>query len=228
MTLGFKNSEIIHMKKSLITLLAVCSSALADTAITLSSDAPAIQSTELCVDIEGLSATTVSTPTFTMTIGNRLGDGYYIYAAMCSFGGSSYDVFFSVRSISPVLNESGNTLTLSGYVSFTDTPFFLKDNDFLAWAGVPQSALSFVLDSFDIFLKLDENSSIATMTRSISGRYFLIDGEAQGTKLDKTPMEYRAMVSGHAPIFEQLIPEPSTATLSLLALAGLCMRRRRN
>lgn len=215
------------MKKSLITLLAVCSSALADTAITLSSDAPAIQSTELCVDIEGLSATSVtSTPTFTMTIGSREGDTN-AFAAMYSFGGSSYDGLFSVESISPVLNESGNTLTLSGSVEFTDI-HSLRDHDFLAWAGVPHSASSCVLDRFDIILNLDENSSIATMTRSISGRYFLSDGESEGTKLDETPMEYRAMVSGHALIFEKLVPEPSTATLSLLALAGLCMRRRRN
>lgn len=214
------------MKKSLITLLAVCSSALADTAITLSSDAPAIQSSELCVDIEGLSATTISTPSFTMTIGSREGDTN-AFAAMYSFGGSSYDGFFSVKSISPVLNESGNTLTLSGSVRITGLEF-LKNNNFLAWAGVPQSASSTALNQIDIILNLDENSSIATMTRSISGHYFLSDGAAQGTKLDETPMEYRAMVSGHAPIFEKLIPEPSTATLSLLALAGLCMRRRRN
>ena len=214
------------MKKSLITLLAVCSSALADTAITLSSDAPAIQSTELCVDIEGLSATTVSTPSFTMTIGNGEGDTH-VFAAMYSFGGSSYDGFFYVESISPVLNESGNTLTLSGSVWFTSLDC-LKNNDFLAWVGVPQCASSCLLNRFDIILNLDENSSIATMTQSISGCYFLSADEVEGTKLDETPMEYRAMVSGHAPIFEKLIPEPSTATLSLLALAGLCMRRRRN
>ena len=214
------------MKKSLITLLAVCSSALADTAITLSSDAPAIQSSELCVDIEGLSATTVSTPSFTMTIGSREGDTN-TFAAMYSFGGSSYDGFFNVKSISPVLNESGNTLTLSGSVGITGIEF-QTNNNFRAWAGVPQSASVTVLNHIDIILNLDENSSIATMTRSISGRYFINSSATQGTLLDETPMEYRAMVSGHAPIFEQLIPEPSTATLSLLALAGLCMRRRRN
>lgn len=214
------------MKKSLIALLAICSTALADTAITLSNDVPAIQSAELCVDIEGLSATSVSsTPTFTITIGSRKSDTN-VFAATFNFGRQLYDGLFAVESISPVLNEGSNSLTLSGSVQFLGNEI-LNDNNFRAWVGVSTSRDVQIsnISEFSITLNLEENSSIATMTTLVSGSYSI---ENEYFQLNNTPKEHMATVSGHAPIFGKLVPEPGTATLSLLALAGLCMRRRRH
>lgn len=214
------------MKRFIITLLATCSPILANTAITLSDELPAIQSadtTQLCVDIEGLTVVTHSGLKYSMLVGSRE-EGSNVFAAEYTIGSTTYEGTFSVEENYPILSEEGDCLTLRGLVDiqFSDSS---SNSALYAWLGINASAQTVEMDQVTFSFDIRKESSITIITRSVSGR-FTIDGKIY--ELDETPMDAPAEISGYAPIFEKLVPEPSTATLSLLALAGLCMRRRRN
>ncbi len=99
----------------------------------------------------------------------------------------------------------------------------LTNQNFLTWISAPTQAKGVHLNSLVLTFDIPKDSNSASMTREVDGVWWTPEDQ---NLLESTQI-YGAYVTGQAPIFEALIPEPSTATLSLLALAGLCTRRRR-
>ena len=210
------------MKKSIFTILLLSSIAGAETALTMSSDIPSLQSEVKTPDISGLQIVALTTPPFSMQIGNRV-DGSSLFAAEYVFGDVEYSGFFNVTANYPILAEDEKSLTLKGEVSFEDS-HISRDQNFQAWiSGTPQALTVQLKSPIVLTFVISKDSNSAIMTREVEAFQLTDDGIFE---LD--PMQINdAYVTGQSPIFEALIPEPSTATLSLLALAGLCTRRRR-
>ena len=212
------------MKKSIFTILLLSSIAGAETALTMSGDIPSLQSEVKTPDISGLQIVANTMPQFSMQIGNRV-DGSSQFAAEYVFGNVEYSGFFNVTANYPILAEDEKSLTLKGQVSFEDS-HILRDQNFLVWiSGTPQAQAVQLNSPIVLTFVISKDSNSASITREVNGVCQLtpnnfIDLESP-TQIDGV------YVTGQAPIFEALIPEPSTATLSLLALAGLCTRRRR-
>lgn len=205
------------MKKSLLLLLSLASCAIADTALTLSAND---------VDITGLYvAAGASIPAFSMTVQERRGDSSQ-YKATYTFGEAEYVGTFSVAYNYPILNEGGESLTLQGQMGIDDTAC-LTDPEFTAWISGKSDALSVQITSpITLTLTLDKGTETGSMTREVTGLYYYKEDASLPLE---TPVTYQGVyVGGAEPIFKQLVPEPTTATLSLLALAGLCVRRRRS
>ena len=210
------------MKKSIFTILLLSSIAGAETALTMSGDIPSLQSEVKTPDISGLQIVALTTPPFSMQIGNRV-DGSSHFAAVYVFGNVECPGFFNVTANYPILAEDEKSLTLKGEVIFEDS-HILTDQDFLVWISAPTQAQAVQLNSpIVLTFVIPKDSNSAIMTREVDGVFLTPDGYGL---LESTPID-SAYVTGQAPIFEALIPEPSTATLSLLALAGLYTRRRR-
>lgn len=200
------------MKKTLLLLLALASSAIADTALTLSAED---------VKLSNPSLIAGSTPRFEMQLGERMGESN-LFEATYIFGSSDYSGTFSVYEEYPLLNENGQ-LELIGLMALDETSA-LQDIDFITWLGAPPQAVTVQLESPIILtIKAERDSDMGTLEREISGVYFT-DNNSSVQLPEVTGGVY---VTGTQNFFASFVPEPSTATLSLLALAGLCARRRR-
>lgn len=197
--------------------------ACAGTPITLSDDIPPLQIEERaaqCVDISGLSILARGgAPAFQMIIGERVGESN-AFNAHYVFGTSDYSGSFSVESNYPILNETEDVLTLKGSLGMADMEV-LGDSNFITWMGGFSNGSYVQLNSAIVLtLTINKNASSGCMVRVAQASCNLVQLPEQ--------KEYDVIVSGQTPIFEALVPEPSTATLSLLALAGLCACRRRS
>ena len=214
------------MKKSIFTILLLSSIAGAETALTMSGDIPSLQSEVKTPDISGLQIVALTMPPFSMQIGNRV-DGSTHFAALYVFGDVQCPGFFNVTANYPILAEDEKSLTLKGEVIFENSSILI-DQEFLTWISAPTQAKDVHLNSLVLTFVIPKDSNSASMTREVDGVWWTPDGYGV---TEPTPIESTlfsgAYVTGQAPIFEALIPEPSTATLSLLALAGLCTKRRR-
>lgn len=212
------------MKKSIFTILLLSSIAGAETALTMSGDIPSLQSEVKTPDISGLQIEAPTMPQFSMQIGNRV-DGSTHFAALYVFGDVKCPGSFNVTANYPILAEDEKSLTLKGQVIFEDSSI-LRDQDFLVWISAPTQALAVQLNSpIVLTFVIPKDSNSASMTREVNGVCQLTPNDF--IELESPTQIDGVHVTGQAPIFEALIPEPSTATLSLLALAGLCTRRSR-
>ena len=212
------------MKKSIFTVLLLSSIAGAETALTMSGDIPSLQSEVKTPDISGLQIEAPTMPQFSMQIGNRV-DGSSQFAAEYVFGNVEYSGSFNVTANYPILAEDEKSLTLKGQVSFENSDI-VTDQNFRVWISGTSQAQAVQLNSpIVLTFVISKDSNSASMTREVNGVCQLTPNDF--IELE-SPMQINdAYVTGQSPIFEALIPEPSTATLSLLALAGLCTRRRR-
>ena len=212
------------MKKSIFTILLLSSIAGAETALTMSGDIPSLQSEVKTPDISGLQIVAYTMSPFSMQIGNRV-DGSSQFAAVYVFGNVECPGFFNVTANYPILADDEKSLTLKGQVRFENSDI-VTDQNFLAWiSGTPQAQAVQLKSPIVLTFVISKDSSSASMTREVNGVCQLTPNDF--IELESPTQIDGVYVTGQAPIFEALIPEPSTATLSLLALAGLCTRRRR-
>ena len=212
------------MKKSIFTILLLSSIAGAETDLTMSGDIPSLQSEVKTPDISGLQIVAYTMPEFSMQIGNRV-DGSSQFAAEYVFGNVEYSGSFNVTANYPILAEDEKSLTLKGQMSFENSDI-LTDQNFLVWiSGTPQAQAVQLNSPIVLTFVISKDSNSASMTREVNGVCLLTPNNF--IELESPTQIDGVYVTGQAPIFEALIPEPSTATLSLLALAGLCTRRRR-
>ena len=150
------------------------------------------------------------TITFTMPEGNFTGSSNWPVLACI---GSQSSLRFG-----PYLNES-NQLHVDGSVTTT------TDKEVVLTSG-QHTAIITVIDR-EVTLTLDNDVAIiGTLKDSVTGS--ITDIKLGGGEWSSGAgyQNYLGMTV-HDVTMSKIIPEPATATLSLLALAGLCARRRR-
>ncbi len=134
----------------------------------------------------------------------------------------SSDVTLSSISASQTLTKSASTVDINFYIdsidNLSDTMLSIEGDASITNLGsiyitLSDDVLNSLTETTDFNVFSDEGSSISdaqVIVQDVSG--YQLDSSYSDGVLTLTP---------------DVIPEPSTATLSLLALAGLCIRRRR-
>lgn len=190
----------------------------------------------------------------TLVNGNTTAGAAYTFFSMTGVSGTTqYNVGVATgySSSGGKINSIGlHTITSQASSTSTDVPTDYRnispvgspDMNYLGtvdWSHVLEAALTLVHTTggsghTEIYLTLGyDNGSIVNYAGSDSALHWT--GEAAGTILNVNTrvMDSIYVMSGAATqaqaleLNAQLIPEPATATLSLLALAGLAARRRR-
>lgn len=151
--------------------------------------------------------TTMSTCLFNTCLGGSprtQEGGWKSIAGIGKPGASGSDRYIgNAKSMAITLSYSGDagTQLVFSYTNLDDIPTTVVRNDgALRWANN-------TLTTFD----LEEASSVFSKVYMIEGIKYVDDDLAMLTKVATTPP----------------VPEPATGALSLLALAGLCIRRRK-
>ena len=217
------------MKKTLITLLALCGVAAADTATTpdeltwnsLTITTPAngvLDSGNSAIDWSGATGNLTNSWELSLTLDpSRLSNQYLFGTVKGSSGADGYTLQITDGgAISLNKNKSTGVLTVGSYtaddsavaitlqfVKFVDSEGEFERGLFTLTVG--DAVGTYTVDTIDntIFTK-GSNNNVWT------------NGGAE--KLSGISLKYADAV---------VVPEPTTATLSLLALAGLAARRRR-
>lgn len=134
-----------------------------------------------------------------------------VYTLMQSYIDNSYGTTLSIGA-----EGFGHAITMWGYeMNGDDMIVYLTDSDDLKHALFRQKVL--VDDSHNIYLTSLDGTDVYTNTYTD----ITIDGVTYSTFTGARIGEIQGFIGA------SLIPEPTTATLSLLALCGLAARRRR-
>lgn len=221
------------MKKTLITLLALAGVAAADTATTpeeltwtaLSITTPAdgaVAAGNSAIDWSEATGDLTNSWALSFTLDpSRLSNQYLFGTVKGSSGADGYTLqITSDGAIRLNANKSNELLSVGSYtaddsavaitlqfVKFVDTEGEFKSGVFTLTVG--NDSASYTIDAVDntVFTK-GSNNNVWT------------NGGAE--KLSGISLQYADSV-----VVTETVPEPTTATLSLLALAGLAARRRR-
>lgn len=189
---------------------------------------------------QGLVGYTGATLDANLVIGSGDGEGYVLLApATAVTSGDSTDEFTYKYGI----NMAGNDLTIqSGVVLAPSSASF----DWIADPNLNDKILLFSdVDTFTLGNTTYDDEYFDALSKGIVAADYFVEGMFGGESFAAVPdlelqpdgyyrgwfIEYRASSEdsslGHVYLVYQQIPEPTTATLSLLALAGLAARRRR-
>ncbi len=212
------------MKKTIIALFALAGAALAETGAEFNTR---LQQTLEEANYELGDAFTITTQMASIQNSNKgfvtITDSYYIVNQQHLYWGLN--------------NASSNDLTSNGEwtLSVSDDVYTYTSTDAvlpILWAQNAtgtESAQRAVGDTWiGVTIASDGTDSSITLTygkSSITDKFIL-----KGTVLDATQVSFMDNINDvqqGSVVVSKLIPEPATATLSLLALAGLAARRRR-
>ena len=220
------------MKKTLITLMALAGIAAAET-LTFE-----VERDQNAVTFEFNEATAQEVLTLTYTDWTYSGSGSNSVGSWQSPANEAYQ-----NSFSPDAQLRGNT-TDSWTMNFTVTnnteeEITLTQFTFDAYAingnGTDKTAtvpVTLTLAGITTNITLDFAGRTTTGTLDLAGNNAITIGANETVSLALTMTAgngyntYSGITAGSV-TYGNLIPEPATATLSLLALAGLCARRRR-
>lgn len=259
------------MKKAFLTLISLCSIAIADTTvITFNSANNATLKTEHPFITDALSVHNVKNPTYTLSNGDTLSlatgssityasatngtvegqwantaaitqinsdlglTGGFTAADLSTGSGFYYTATGGANSKSTLtltLNSAkvGDSITL--YVTTASRDSHIKgfsitgitaDSITLSYAGLNGNGFNTVSGN-SVTYKSSLNNNWSTGTESVM--IFKITGTLESTTL--VMAQGATAKNGWQTLSYSVIPEPTTATLSLLALAGLAARRRR-
>ena len=209
------------MKKSIIALMALAGVAAAeDYTMQVLADVVAINDYEITAG--GNLYAGAFTLTFVIEEGNAVSGDYDIIAAYYQVNGSSYNVnAFQLNSDGTLsLNRGG---ALSSTTLSNDTTTGTQDKSVFKSDG---AAYTLATGTYTIEYLGGTNGSAAAdlyldgvkVAGFTGGNHNMNGAQSGGSTLTlKTNDSYKAA----------MVPEPATATLSLLALAGLAARRRR-
>ncbi len=248
---NLNNQFLLIMKKTLALLLAACSSALATDSITLSSKATGNynQTTHgfyLSLSSDELQTTTSITLPEIATLdsitlkGNNANTGINVTYGLVVLGYTDN----TVLGYSTGTQTSGkNVDTTFSFTTLSGSALTLNTEDTYRFITVSSGVLDMFTDTTKTYVYNAGGTGAATST--IAGNTVTItqgltapgmrwDYNAGGAVDDCCAIFAAKLDSGdgaYSPIITSmsvnLIPEPTTATLSLLALAGLAARRRR-
>ena len=212
------------MKKTIIALLALGSMAMATqtedltvTSTTIGLDTEALTLT--LTGIDGASTGTIDTDAFTGAEG---------FSPKIQFVQGANDGCYWDLSLT-ITNKTENTITLTG---MTLDMFSTTGSGGNHAAGIQDTEVTLTLGDVQFgsgVAVLGANS--ASDTATITGTYELAAGATEEISL-RVQRTKAGAYTGFASISGgtlsyAVVPEPATATLSLLALAGLAARRRR-
>ena len=248
---NLNNQFLLIMKKTLALLLAACSSALATDSITLSSQATGNYNQTahgfyLSLSSDELQTTTSITLPEIATLesitlkGNNANTGVNVTYGLVVLGYTDN----TVLGYSTGTQTSGkNVDTTFSFTTLSGSALTLNTEDAYRFITVSSGVLDMFTDTTKTYVYNAGGTGAATST--IAGNTVTITQGLtapgmrwdynQGGAVDDCCAIFAANLNSgkgeYSPIITSmsvnLIPEPTTATLSLLALAGLAARRRR-
>ncbi len=184
------------MKKIFLPLLAAVGMALGLTLSSCGGGGGSDKGHEPARALIGTSITVVSgTPSFSIDFENA-NTGWTVSSNFVAGSRRSFPCYFNLTR-DPKL-ENG-VWEFWGSVGWADIEIY-KDNNFQALIGVNEGARSCVLDKFVLVLGVPAGKQqgvyAGTGQMMVSGRYFMSDGEAEGTKLKEDPREISFQMEG--------------------------------
>lgn len=223
------------MKKALITLIALAGVASAETTAYVNNEL------KNAITLSGYNTGDAFAMTFTITghdsygnngVGNiiTLDDSLYLMTQLGNFVGintvsaSNVSVENLKDSLTTDPSEKVHTLTMTGKA----TPAWLSyasDASGTQAYGIKNATFTISTDGTDSIVFIDYDGENEYSTKLVMTGYVL-----NANKLTLSEDGYNLAISDSTFVAggnTYLIPEPATATLSLLALAGLAARRRR-
>ena len=184
------------MKKIFLPLLAAVGMALGLTLSSCGGGGGSEKGSEPARALAGTSIKVVSgTPSFGIDF-ETANTGWTVTSEFTAGSRKSFPCFFNLTRDPKLENGSWE---FWGSVGWADIEVY-KDNNFLALIGVNQGAESCVLDKFILVLSIPDGRQQGVYAGSgqmmVSGRYFMSDGEAGGTKLKEDPREITFEMTG--------------------------------
>ncbi len=254
---NLNNQFLLIMKKTLALLLAACSSALATDSITLSSVAPGNNNATTHGFYLSLSSDELqqADPSLTLTETAIL-ESITLKGpnAASTLGGVSYSATYGLvvlgETDNTVLGYSTGTQTSGrdvnttfSFTTLSGGALTLNTADTYRFITVSSGVLDLFTDSTKSYVYNAGGTGAATstiagdtvtITQGLTAPGMRWDNNASAVVDDCCAIFSSGIQTGNAansPIITsmsiRLVPEPTTATLSLLALAGLAARRRR-
>ena len=184
------------MKKIFLPLLAAVGMALGLTLTSCGGGGSSKDGSQPARALAGTSIReTTSTPSFSIDF-ETANTGWTVSSDFTAGSRKSFPCYFNITR-APKL-ETGYW-EIWGSVGWLDIEIY-KDNNFLALIGVNQAASSCVLDKFVLVLSIPSGKQQGVYTGTgqmmVSGRYFMHDGESEGTKLKEDPREITFEMTG--------------------------------
>lgn len=184
------------MKKFFLPLLAVLGMTVGLTLTSCGGGGGKSAQDEPARALAGCSITTInSTPNFTVEF-NTASTGWTVASDFIPGDSREFPCYFTLIREPELADGYWEFWGSMGWVS-TD---ICEDNQFLALIGVNQGADSCALESFSLRLVVPAGKQDGTYSgtgqMTVAGRYFMGEGEAEGTKLTEEPIEIQFEMTG--------------------------------
>ncbi len=231
------------MKKTLITLLALAGVAAADTLTISNANNTAVATGDWLTEVSATAINVAGNDTFTATdytnsffsVATNVGNGgKYDYVLTFTLAKdvdlSSFSIDFLLHSSSGAAQPVNRTLSYDLTLSdATETLVSYADQSITTTTGRTAGLATYKDVAYNADGSINEETKLGTATFTLPDSVFLAAGTEYKLTIANIAKndEGGGTFVGIGNIAMNVIPEPTTATLSLLALCGLAARRRR-